>query len=337
MPTAERFDGAGTTYPLSLGSLQAIPLAIESGKPYPLKAAIFFRVNPLKSAGQSSRWEAALQKLDLVVAIDTQMSETAMYAHYVLPESHYLERMDAVSVAGDTISVRQPVIKPLYDTKSGYEIIQALARATGIGEYFNFTIEAYNEALVSPTGWGLSKIREEGVIRVSATPADYTQMPTRSGKAELTHEVFATSGGHKVVTWVPPKTQPEGERLRLLHGHVAVHTNGYTQNVPALHALMPENELWIHPTAARARRIKTGDRVEVANEFGSERLKAKVTEGIRPDCVWMCHGFGTRAPEQRLAFGRGANDSALYPIMVTPVAGALGQGDATVTVRKAGG
>lgn len=326
----------GTDLPLSLGSIQALPLAVETSQPYPVKAGIFFRVNPVKSSGDSARWIKALQKLDLVVAIDTQMSETAMYAHYVLPESHYLERMDAISVTGDTVSLRQPVVKPMYDTKPGYEIIQSLAKACGVGEYFNFTMEEYNQAQLSPTGWTMSQLKERGVLKVAATPPDYTTLPTSSGKAELVHDGYAKSGGTRVIGWVPPKTQPQGEQLRLLHGHQAVHSNGYTQNVPALHARMPENELWIHPKAAAARSIKHGDMVEVANELGKERLKAKVTEGIRPDCVWMCHGFGTMVPEQRLAYKKGANDGALYPILVTPVTGALGQGDVTVTVRKAG-
>lgn len=310
---------------------------VESGKPYPLKAAIFFRVNPVKSSGDTHRWIKALQQLDLVVAIDTQMSETAMHAHYILPESHFLERTDALSVVGDTISIRQPVIEPMYDTKPGYEIVQGLAKVMGIDQYFDFTMDQYNAALLSPSGWTLKQLKERGVMKVSATPPDYSKLPTKSGKAELVHDGFAISGGTRVMGWVPPKTQPEGDRLRLLHGHVAVHTNGYTQNVPALYARMPENELWIHPTAAQARGIKHGEYVEVANEYGRERLKAKVTEGIRADCVWMCHGFGTMVREQRLAYQKGANDGALYPIMITPVAGALGQGDATVTVRKAGG
>jgi len=327
----------GTKYPLSLGSIQAIPLVVESKDPYELKAALFFRVNPVKSSGDTRRWIEALKQLELVVAIDTQMSETAMYAHYVLPESHYLERMDAISVVGDTVSIRQPVIEPLYKTKSCFEILQGLAKVLGIDSYFNFTMEQYNNALLGPTGWTVKQLKEQGVIKVSAKPPDYSVLPTSSGKVELVHKGFALSGGTEVVGWVPPKTQPEGDHLRLLHGHVAVHSNGYTQNVPALFARMPENDLWMHPEAAAARGIKDGDLVEVANEYGRQQIKVRVTEGIRPDSVWMCHGFGTLVPEQRLAYGKGAADGWFYPIMVTPVSGALGQGDATVTVRKVGG
>lgn len=338
-PDRARFDGNGPggPYPLGLGSAQAIPLVIESGKPYPLKAGIFFRFNPMKSSGQSSRWEAALKQLELVVSIDTQMSETARLSHYILPESHYLERTEALSVVGDTVSVRQPVVERLHDTLSGWEIIQGLAKAVGIGQHFGFTMEQYNNALLAPTGWSYAQVAQAGVIKVSATPANYTTFNTPSGKVELIQQRVRDAGGTAVVQWVAPKVEPEGDRLRLLHGHVPVHTNGYTQNNPQLYRLMPENDLWIHPDTAGARGIKHGDLVEVTNEYGTGKLKARVTFGIRKDSVWMSHGFGTKSPEQRLAYGKGCNDSEFYPIMVTPIAAALGQGDATVIVRKAGG
>lgn len=288
----------------------------------------------MKSSGQSSRWEAALKKLDLVVAVDTQMSETARLAHYILPESHYLERTETISVVGDTVSVRQAVIPKLHDTKEGWEIIKGLADACGIGEFFDFNMEDYNNRLLSPLGWTHQQIAEAGVLKVSATPAQYETFSTPSKKIELASQRWADAGGTLVPQWVPPKTQPEGERLRFLHGHVPVHTNGYTQNNPQLFALMQENTLWIHPETASSRGIHDGDLVEVQNEYGVGRVKAQVVEGIRKDSVWTCHGFGTKAPEQKLAYGRGMNDGEFYPIMVTPVSGALGQGDATVTVRK---
>ncbi|MFZ5826675.1 MAG: molybdopterin-containing oxidoreductase family protein [Bacillota bacterium] len=311
---------------------------VESGDPYPIHAAIIFRLNPMKSSGQSSRWEAALKKLDLLVAVDTQWSETARLAHYVLPESHYLERDETISVVGDTVSIRQPVVPRVYpETKAGWEIIKGLAEACGIGQYFDFTMDDYNNRLLAPTGWTVQQLKEQGVIKVGATPPNYGKFGTPSGKIQLIQPQWQEAGGSLVVEWVPPKTQPEGNKLRFLHGHSPVHTNGYTQNNPQLFALMPENDLWIHTKTAAARGIKDGDLVEVSNEFGTGRIRAKVTDAIREDSVWMCHGFGTKSPEQRLAYGKGCNDSEFYPIMVTPIAAALGQGDAVVTVRKVGG
>lgn len=301
-----------------------------------MKAAIFYRFNPLKSCGDTARWVRAMEQLDLLVAIDIYMSETALLAHYVLPESHYLERADVISPVGSVVSVRQQAIPPLGDTRSGFDIVRGLAEATGLGQYFPFDLEEVNNRLLAPTGWTHRQLCEKGVLPGPAAPPDYAQLKTPSGKVELASEQVARAGGSRTPRWVPPMTEPGGDRLRLLHGRSAVHTHGYTQNNPQLHALMPENELWIHPEAAGARGIVDGHLVEVANEYGRERLRARVTVGIRTDCVWMCHGFGTRSPYQRLANGKGANDNALYPILVTPVAGALGQGEAAVTVTPVG-
>lgn len=301
-----------------------------------MKAAIFYRFNPLKSCGDMARWARALEQLDLVVAIDIYMSETALLAHYVLPESHYLERADLVSPVGKVVSVRQQVIPPLGDTRSGFDIVRGLAEATGVGQYFGYTVAELNNKLLEPVGWTHKQLCDKGVLAGPAVPPDYDQLNTPSGKVELASERVAEARASRTPRWLPPMTEPAGDRLRLLHGRSAVHTHGYTQNNPQLHALMPENELWIHPDPAAARGIADGDLVEVANEFGREQLRARVTPGIRTDCVWMCHGFGTRSPYQRLAHGKGANDNALYPILMTPVAGALGQGDATVTITRVG-
>jgi trimethylamine-N-oxide reductase (cytochrome c) len=48
--------------------------------------------------------------------------------------------------------------------------------------------------------------------------------------------------------------------------------------------------VWIHPSDARKRRIKTGDIVKVFNERGIVLAGAYVTERIRPGVAYMDHG-----------------------------------------------
>ena len=40
-------------------------------------------------------------------------------------------------------------------------------------------------------------------------------------------------------------------------------------------------------------------------------MKVKATERIRPDCVYMVHGFGHNARRLTRAFGKGASDAQL--------------------------
>ncbi|MCL5038838.1 MAG: molybdopterin-dependent oxidoreductase, partial [Firmicutes bacterium] len=87
---AKRWDGAGgEKWPLAkgLGLIQILPEVVESQKPYPVKALIVSHMNPVRSCPDTGRFLAALKKLELVVAIDIQMSDTAYHAHYILPES----------------------------------------------------------------------------------------------------------------------------------------------------------------------------------------------------------------------------------------------------------
>jgi thiosulfate reductase / polysulfide reductase chain A len=69
--------------------------------------------------------------------------------------------------------------------------------------------------------------------------------------------------------------------------------------------------LWINQEKAAALKIADGEMVE-SNGHGG-RIRAKVTDLIHPDTVFMIHGFGHTLPVESLALGKGESDSALMP------------------------
>jgi len=77
--------------------------------------------------------------------------------------------------------------------------------------------------------------------------------------------------------------------------------------------MMGENEVWLNADVARRVGVKTGDRVRLRNQDGVTSLPIKVlaTERIRPDCVYMVHGFGHNARRLTRAFEKGASDAQL--------------------------
>jgi thiosulfate reductase/polysulfide reductase chain A len=58
-----------------------------------------------------------------------------------------------------------------------------------------------------------------------------------------------------------------------------------------------------------------------------------VTEEIRPDCVFMLHGFGKRSKWQRLA-GAGASDAQLLETAWDKVSGNAALHETFVKVRR---
>lgn len=334
-----RWDGAGSEkWPLNKahGMIQIFPERVKEDKPYPIKAVVIQHLNPVRSSTNSAAFIEALKQLELVVAIDIQMNDAAYYAHYVLPEATYLERYDPLMTAGNKVILRQPAVQPLFDTKGAEEIIGGIAKAAGLGEYFNFTLEQYNDAMLAPLGLTQAELARTGVAEVAAQPPDYTKLKTPSGKIELACQAFVKAGSTLTPAWEPPLVEPKENEFRLIQGHVPMHTHTTTDNNAYLHALMPENELWINPARAAKLGIKTGDVVEVTSKVGSVKVKARVTEGIHPEAVFLAHGFGCGVPLRKLAYNSGANGSALIPIITAPVSGATAQCETLVTVRKAG-
>ena len=56
-----------------------------------LRRIIVLGSNPLVSSPNNTMVERALQKLDLLVVVDMFETETARYAHYLLPGSSFAE------------------------------------------------------------------------------------------------------------------------------------------------------------------------------------------------------------------------------------------------------
>jgi thiosulfate reductase/polysulfide reductase chain A len=90
---------------------------------------------------------------------------------------------------------------------------------------------------------------------------------------------------------------------------------------------MSENEIWVNGDVAERAGLKTGDRVRLRNQDGvvSNRVKLKATQRIRPDCVYMVHGFGHTAVRLRRTVGKGASDAQLVTRYATdPLMGGTG-------------
>jgi thiosulfate reductase/polysulfide reductase chain A len=100
--------------------------------------------------------------------------------------------------------------------------------------------------------------------------------------------------------------------------------------------MMSENEVWLNASVARQYGIENGQYVKLKNQDGivSYKVKVKVTNRIRKDCVFMVHGFGHSARGMGKAFGKGASDATLVTRYKTdPLMGGTGMNVNFVTLE----
>ncbi len=213
--------------------------------------------------------------------------------------------------------IRNPAVTPRYDTKPGWWIIKELARRLGVGQYLPYeTIEDIWEFQLKGTGVTLKDFANKGFVVLSDQPLWWDRekdikFKTPSGKIELVSALMENAGFPAFTPYVPVPVPPEGH-FRLMVGRTAVHTHVSTQNNLYLNELVPTNELWINTRAAAALGLKDGQEVEVESPLGTYAgLKAKVTDFIHPEAVFMLHGFGKTVPAQTRCYMKGASDAVL--------------------------
>jgi thiosulfate reductase/polysulfide reductase chain A len=165
---------------------------------------------------------------------------------------------------------------------------------------------------------------------------DELRFKSPSGKIEVISERWEKAGVPSLLPYESP-AQPGPGQFRLTFGRCAVHTQGHTVNNSLLSEEMPENVLWLNGQKAEALGIADGDEVEVAGNGHRGRMKAKVTNLIHPDAVFMVHGFGHTLPVESRALGKGVADQALMAGGLTlwdPAGGGMALQEHFVTVRK---
>lgn len=119
---------------------------------YKAEALFLFRTNFLMTLGNPDRISEALRKVPFVVAFSTIIDETTEFADIVLPDVTYLERLDPFANSpgvyiplgeGDwVVSLRQPVVKPMYDSRHYVQVLFDLAERAGFSDEMNSVLNS---------------------------------------------------------------------------------------------------------------------------------------------------------------------------------------------------
>jgi thiosulfate reductase / polysulfide reductase chain A len=346
-PNEQRADGVGWRFPhfdTGPGLLQLAFRAIQTQDPYPLKAYIAYRHDPLMGFPDPRALKTVLAKLDLLVSVTFSWSETAWFSDVVLPLSPYLERESIIACKNGLkpyFFVRQRAVQPRFDTRADWEILSGLAKRIDGMEPLRFdSIEDLWKYQLDGTGVDPDDFERTGMVSLAASPLyrnpDELKFKTPSGKIEILSDKLETQGLASLKPYESPQRPGEG-KFRLTFGRCAVHTQGHTVNNPMLHEQMPENVLWLNQDVGERMGIVDGEEVEVSNHGQVGRIQVKLTECIHPEAVFMVHGFGHALPVESRAFGKGILDNDFMAgglDIFDPAGGGMAMQEHFVEVRK---
>ena len=218
-------------------------------------------------------------------------------ADIVLPGTIWLEEIGAKST-NTHVHLSDRVLPPAGEARPVYDLYKGLAARLNVNGVYPWTDQeaAMNAVLDHPaTGHAtVETLRENGGrvrLKVSDVAYPTREFSTPSGKIEFFSERAQAMGLPPLP--MPPE-EPSADGLTLAHGRTFAQFHAFYDHgraLPTLAAREGEPDLWMAPADALAREIVDGDWIDVSNERGAFRARAKVTRRMPEGTVWMRDGW----------------------------------------------
>ncbi len=302
-----------------------------------LKVLITAECNPALTEMGQAEWCKAVclpgdhgeeYKLELLVSFELMMSETCQYADLVLPDRSYFERWELLYMPwwynyGHGVVLRRPVIEALGECRHANDVFIELGKRLE-PEYFAFTdLREYYDIELSGLGLSVEKLMEMGGHwspgAMGFRKYEASGFGTPSGKVHLYWEDLEGVGQAMPRPDLAPEYESDVEEypFTLISYRSIFHQGSgqWTHNNPQLRdgrSGVFENPLLINSRAAKNLGLSDGDMVNVSSRTGEIQVKAKIIEGIRPDCLGLHHGFGSSIGKVA-CMGDGVSDNILIP------------------------
>ncbi len=275
---------------LSAGSLADIVAAADS-----INTLVTLNSNIVYDAPVDIEISKAFNKIENSVCFSPSYDETALAADWHLPASHFLESWgDACAVDG-TLSTVQPLIAPLYKSKSSVEMLHLLAKGEDSKGY-DIVKETWSGLLGNSSAKAWQKVLHDGVYKNSnkfnsrLRPLAIAKAPASKLSKDNLEVIFHTS----------PSTYD---------GRFA--NNGWLQEMPdPVTKVSWDNMALISPQTAEDLGIKTRDVINLSVNGKSIEIAAYVLPGQAKNTVSLEIGYG-RENAGRIADGVGFNVNKL--------------------------
>jgi len=334
-PDREKFDKYG--FPFEPTWYEA--RAIELGS---LKVLYAGESNPALTEMGQNNWQKMVcekdekgnYKLEMLISSDIQLSETGRFADIVLPDASFFERWEMLYMPwwynfGHAVFVRQPVVEPLGECRHMNNVFIELGKRL-VPDYFqnfNNSYEYYDLQLAA-LGLSMQKVLDMGGIWNTQSIGfkkykDRGGFPSPWKKARIYWEEVEMQPWNQAL----PRPEPAPEYLENVEEYpfvlvsirqlVTQGTGQWAMNNPSVRDPISgsfDNPVIINTTVANKLGLKEGDKIKLQSPppWGGEvEIAVHLTEGIRPDCIGMFHGYGSTVG--RVASMCGVSDNLLIP------------------------
>jgi MoCo/4Fe-4S cofactor protein with predicted Tat translocation signal len=238
--------------------------------------------NPVYDAPVDFDFGPALLKVKTRVHSGLYYDETAELCHWHVPAAHFLEAWGDARAFDGTVGVIQPLIQPLYDGHSAYEIVEVLAGDAGksghdiVRDYWKSVRPEKDKAF--DAYWERSL--HDGVLAGTALPAISVAL-----RGDIAQQVQNTPGEQLQIAFRPDPT--------IFDGRFA--NNGWLQELPKPNTKLTwDNAAMLSPATAQHLALADGDYVKLQLAGHETKAGVVIVPGHADNCVTLHLGYGRR-------------------------------------------
>lgn len=305
--------------------------------------------NPVFELPASTGFAEAIARVPYVISFSSFVDETTMHADLVLPDHTYLEswghEVPSPGSGKPTVSSQQPVVRPLYDTRSSADVFLAVAKRLGgeAAKALPWTDEvAFLQELAD-------ELHGSSLGAYDATTSNSFWALWRQYGGWWTEKEIPREPDLSAIPQDPlPITEPvyDGEEQDYpfhLHLYPSVTlSDGRGAHLPWLQGAPDPmtTATWgtwveLNPETASKLGVDDNDIVRVISPYGELEAPVVVYPGIRPDVVAIPVGQGHQQ-YGRFAQKRGSNPVALVSAITDSESGSLAWGATRVQIEATG-
>jgi anaerobic selenocysteine-containing dehydrogenase len=243
--------------------------------------------NPAAVAPDQNAVLGGLAREDLFTVVHERFpTDTARWADVLLPATSSLEHSDLYRSYGHyAIQRARPVIPPVGQSRSNWEVFQLLAAAMGLSDpLFRLTADDLVDRLLavpSPMREGLDRAALDAgrPVKLRLPPGAKLLVRTPSGKIEILNPLL----GHPLPRALPTYAARDAARypLRLMTAPSLYGLNSsFMTEREDLRSKAGEMSLRMSPRDASDRGLRHGELVEAANDRGRVLFRLEVSEEV---------------------------------------------------------
>lgn len=262
--------------------------------------------NPVYTAPVDVSFAEHLTKVPLRVHLSLYDDETSEFCHWQVPEAHYLESWGDARAYNGADSIMQPLIAPLYEGKSAYEVLAVLLNQPTRSSYDIIRAhwqEQYAAGAVTTMEpnfeifWRAAL--HDGLIAGTASPAKRVAL-----KTDWMHQPSASPPSHST---------PDQPSLEIIfRPDPAVYdgrftNNGWLQELPKpLTKLTWGNAAVVSPTTAQrlGLSLRVGDTGGEHGTVNAEVVRLEYRGQVVHAPVWILAGHADDCVTVHLGYGR---------------------------------